>query len=257
MLKRIQTSTVVKIKFLGITVYKRTVIPQGQYILKKLLVINKNNINKTIRLFGIKIYSKKLSVNRNNINNQNVNNKLWFIPTIPSDHDWNSLQPAKYTLTTRCVVILPVYKGLDETLCSVFHALKSRADDPYSLLVINDAGPDEKLNTKLQQLSELGLFDYYVNENNLGFVKTVNYAIENLSHNLDVILLNSDAFVFNGWFERMIRHADQDESIATITPMSNNATICSYPYICQDNSAGLEVSPSQLDTLASNINKGL
>ncbi|MCO6517663.1 glycosyltransferase [Snodgrassella sp.] len=257
MLKRIQTSTVVKIKLLGITVYKRTVKPQGQYILKKLLVINKNHINKTIRLFGIKIYSKKLSINRNNINNQNVNNKLWFIPTIPTDHDWNSIQSAKYTLTTRCVVILPVYKGLDETLCSVFHALKSRADNPYSLLVINDAGPDEKLNTKLQQLSELGLFDYYVNETNLGFVKTVNYAIEKLSHNLDVILLNSDAFVFNGWFERMIRHADQDESIATITPMSNNATICSYPYICQDNSVRLEVSPSQLDTLASNINKGL
>ncbi|PIT60650.1 glycosyltransferase [Snodgrassella alvi] len=255
MLKRIKSSKVVKIKLLGITVYKRTVKPEKQYILKKLLVINKSYRYKTIRLCGIKIYSKKLIANRDNINNQSVNNQLWFIPTIPSDYDWDRLQPAKYASTTRCVVILPVYKGLDETLGSVFHALKSRADDPYSLLVINDAGPDEKLNIKLRQLSEKGLFDYHLNKTNLGFVKTVNYAIKNLSHNLDVILLNSDAFVFNGWCGRIIRYADKDESIATITPMSNNATICSYPYICQDNNAKLEISPAQLDTLASEINK--
>lgn len=256
MLKRIQSSKVVKIKLLGITVYKRTIKPNEQYILKKFLVIKKTASHKTIKFMGIKIYSKRLINNEKNFNPQNINKKLWLIPTLPSDDDWAKLSSAKHSLESRCVVILPVYKGMNETLCSIFHALKSRAGNQYSLLVINDAGPDENLNNKLQELSEKGLFDYYLNETNLGFVQTVNYAIQNLSHNLDVILLNSDAFVFEGWFERMIAHADSDETIATITPMSNNATICSYPYTCQDNNTELEISPEQLDKLSSKINKG-
>lgn len=257
MLKRIQSSKFVKIKLLGLTIYKRDTDSERQYILKRLLTIKKNQIHKTIRLLGIKIYSKKIITNKKNSDNLNQTDNLWFVPTIPSDDDWNRLPPCKYTHLTRCVVVLPVYKGLDETLCSVFHALKSRISDSYSLLVINDCGPDEELNIKLQQLSEKGLFDYYCNKTNLGFVKTVNYAITHLSHNLDVILLNSDAFVFPGWFEKMIRYADQDESIATITPMSNNATICSYPFTNYDNNKELEITPAQLNNLASEINKNL
>ncbi|WLT02973.1 glycosyltransferase [Snodgrassella alvi] len=257
MLKRIQSSKFVKIKLLGLTIYKRDTDSERQYILKRLLTIKKNQTHKTILLLGIKIYSKKIITNKKKSDNLNQTDNLWFVPTIPSDDDWNRLSPCKYTHLTRCVVVLPVYKGLDETLCSVFHALKSRISDSYSLLVINDCGPDEELNIKLQQLSEKGLFDYYCNKTNLGFVKTVNYAITHLSHNLDVILLNSDAFVFPGWFEKMIRYADQDESIATITPMSNNATICSYPFTNYDNNKELEITPAQLNNLASEINKNL
>lgn len=257
MLKRIQSSKFVKIKLLGLTIYKRDTDSERQYILKRLLTIKKNQTHKTILLLGIKIYSKKIITNKKKSDNLNQTDNLWFVPTIPSNDDWNRLSPCKYTHLTRCVVVLPVYKGLDETLCSVFHALKSRISDSYSLLVINDCGPDEELNIKLQQLSEKGLFDYYCNKTNLGFVKTVNYAITHLSHNLDVILLNSDAFVFPGWFEKMIRYADQDESIATITPMSNNATICSYPFTNYDNNKELEITPAQLNNLASEINKNL
>lgn len=267
MIKRIISPKALRVKLLGITVYKRIFNPNEQYYLKKILVIKRNDTHKTMRLLGIKIISKKLPPKNNIIKktisslpeidqaNSCSNNILWFTPIAPIDEEWNIIKPAKYNQKTRCVVILPVYKGLDETLCSVYHALKSRLADEYSLLVINDAGPDEKLNAKLEELSKKGLFDYHLNNENLGFVKTINYAISNLSHNKDVILLNSDAFVFDGWFERIIRYADQDESIATITPMSNNATICSYPNTCEDNKDNLEISPAELDKLASSINK--
>lgn len=256
-----------KIKFLGLTVYKRVFNPKEQYFLKKALVIKRDNTYKTISFLGFKILSKKRSVKNNNLDtniknihkesqiNSELSNILWFTPISPQDEKWDSLKPAKYTSNTKCVVILPIYKGLDESLCSIYHALKSRISEQYSLLVINDAGPDEKLNIKLKELSKKGLFDYHLNKENLGFVKTINFAISNLSHNLDVILLNSDAFVFEGCFERMIDYADKDKSIATITPMSNNATICSYPFICQDNNQNIEVSPAELDKLAAKINK--
>lgn len=268
MLKRIKSSSTIKVKCLGITIYKRKFMTNEQFFLKKVLVIKRNNGYKKITFLGLNILSKKLPAKSNILNSDNIsldNNlkiesdlqkKLWFTPLSPEDHLWDDLLPAKYSSKTRCVVILPIYKGFDESLCSIYHALKSKTTDAYSLLVINDAGPDQELNQKLVELSQKGLFDYHLNKENLGFVRTINFAISNLSHNLDVILLNSDAFVFEGWFERMIDYADNDKSIATITPMSNNATICSYPFTCQDNNEVLDVSPSELDQLAAKINKG-
>ena len=268
MLKRIKSESAVKIKCLGITIYKRKLDSNKQFFFKKVLVIKRENGFKKINFLGFNILSKKLPVKSNVLNPDSSNlfnqceikselqKKLWFTPFSPEEHLWDELQPAKYSSKTRCVVILPIYKGLDESLCSIYHALKSRTTDEYSLLVINDAGPDKELNLKLEELSQKGLFDYHLNKENLGFVKTINFAISKLSHNLDVILLNSDAFVFEGWFERMIAYADNDKSIATITPMSNNATICSYPFTCQDNNKVLEVTPAELDQLAAKINKG-
>jgi len=267
MLKRITTQSSVKLKCLGVTIYKRKLNSNEQFFFKNVFVIKRDNGYKKISFLGLNILSKKLPVKSNVLNPDNnlynnseiisdVQKKLWFTPLTPEEHLWNELQPAKYSSRTRCVVILPIYKGLDESLCSIYHALKSRTTDEYSLLVINDAGPDQELNLKLDELSQKGLFDYHLNKKNLGFVKTINFAISNLSHNLDVILLNSDAFVFEGWFERMIDYADKDKSIATITPMSNNATICSYPFTCQDNNKVLEITPAELDQLAVKINKG-
>jgi hypothetical protein len=46
----------------------------------------------------------------------------------------------------------------------------------------------------------------------------------------DVILLNSDTEVANDWIDRMVRTAYSSARVATVTPFSNNATICSYPF---------------------------
>ena len=43
------------------------------------------------------------------------------------------------------------------------------------------------------------------------------------------LLLNSDTVVTTGWLERLLACAASDARIATVTPFSNNATICSYP----------------------------
>jgi GT2 family glycosyltransferase/glycosyltransferase involved in cell wall biosynthesis len=185
-----------------------------------------------------------------------VSNRLWLKPAAPAQGDWGRLNSAKCTSSTRAVVIVPVYKGYDETLTSIWQALESRGSDQYSLLVINDASPDSELASMLRRLGQDGLFDYHESDTNRGFVKTINYAIEKLSGELDVVLLNSDAYVFTGWFSRLIQHADDDESVATVTPLSNNATICSYPLYDADNYKQLELTPSELDFVAATANKG-
>jgi hypothetical protein len=44
-----------------------------------------------------------------------------------------------------------------------------------------------------------------------------------------VVLLNSDTEVPAGWLDRLAGHAHASPWIGTVTPFSNNATICSYP----------------------------
>ncbi|TCQ10358.1 GT2 family glycosyltransferase [Rhizobium sp. PP-F2F-G36] len=186
-----------------------------------------------------------------------LSDKRWFTAKAPESDAWDALSPAILGKKTRAVVILPVYKGYDETLASVYHALSARGDAAYSLLVINDCGPDKKLNAELARLGEKGLFDYHLSEKNRGFVQTCNHAIADLSGGLDVVLLNSDAFVFPGWFERMIAHADKDPSVATITPLSNNATLCSYPLRDKNNLLSLECTPAEMNDIAGRANAGV
>jgi len=67
------------------------------------------------------------------------------------------------------------------------------------------------------------------NERNLGFVRSVNAGMA-LHADRDVVLLNSDTEVANDWLDRLVAAAHSAPDIATATPFSNNATICSYPF---------------------------
>ena len=71
------------------------------------------------------------------------------------------------------------------------------------------------------------------NEKNLGFSGTVNRGLQYSDR--DVILLNTDTVVTGRWLEKMTACAYSDRSIGTVTPFSNNATLCSVPDFCQEN----------------------
>jgi GT2 family glycosyltransferase len=60
-----------------------------------------------------------------------------------------------------------------------------------------------------------------------GFVAAVNRGMGE-SHR-DVVLLNSDTRVTAGWLDKLQRAAYSAPEIATVTPFSNSATICSLP----------------------------
>ncbi|MBV8199423.1 MAG: glycosyltransferase [Acidobacteria bacterium] len=74
-----------------------------------------------------------------------------------------------------------------------------------------------------------------------GFVAAVNRGMA--ESNRDVSLLNSDTRVTAGWLEKLQRAAFSAPEIATATPFSNSATICSLPRFLDSNAlpAGWEV----------------
>ncbi len=142
-------------------------------------------------------------------------------------------------------VIVPVYAGLQETsecIESVLRSLPGWAQ----LVVINDSSPEPELTQWLRKRAITGKFRLIENEQNLGFVATVNRGMR-LNPQRDVLLLNSDVEVANDWLARIRDAAYSLQRIGSITPFSNNATICSFPNFCQDNELYLGLNVSQLD----------
>jgi len=129
-------------------------------------------------------------------------------------------------------IIIPVYEGFEETINCLDSVLANRRSQEH-VIVINDSSPNSELTALLRRRSGGGEFQLLENQVNLGFVATVNRGMA-LHRDRDVILLNSDTLVAGNWVERLQRHAATGR-VGTVTPFSNNATICSFPNFCEDN----------------------
>ena len=128
-------------------------------------------------------------------------------------------------------LIVPVY-GAEAATVACLGSLRGQVDAETRLLVIDDASPDRHIVGALEQaLVPFGAYaELVLQEHNRGFVGTVNHGIARTEG--DVILLNSDTLASPGFVQRIIECAATDARIATITPFSNNAEICSFPDLC-------------------------
>jgi len=132
-------------------------------------------------------------------------------------------------------IIIPVYGGL-EALREAVASVTAHTDlSLHTLTLIDDASPDPRVRDYLHDLRQRGGGNLRVllNEKNLGFPATANRGMRLASG--DVLLLNSDAVVTARWVEKLQRAAYSDPRVASVTPFSNNATICSVPRFNEDN----------------------
>jgi GT2 family glycosyltransferase/2-polyprenyl-3-methyl-5-hydroxy-6-metoxy-1,4-benzoquinol methylase/glycosyltransferase involved in cell wall biosynthesis len=154
-------------------------------------------------------------------------------------------------------VIVPVYKGLADTRLCIDSVLAAPVRCDYRLIVINDCSPEPEvtqwLRERAAQDTRITLLE---NAENLGFVGTVNRGMA-LSEANDVLLLNSDTEVANDWLDRIRAAAYGDQRIASVTPLSTNATICSYPRFCEDNPLPPGYDTQRLDALCAATNPGV
>lgn len=152
-------------------------------------------------------------------------------------------------------VIVPVYRGLEDTRRCILSVLESSNKTPMRLVVINDASPEPEVTEWLRevQAGHPDRIELLENPENLGFVGTVNRGMA-LHPGSDVLLLNSDAEVANDWLDRLQAAAYSDARIASVTPFSNNATICSYPRFCEANDLPKGWDTAALDSLFARAN---
>jgi len=170
------------------------------------------------------------------------------------DEAWDKLEARANIDNALIDIVIPVYKGRIETLRCVYSVLASTSGIAFELVVINDMSPDQKLVEELHRLADKELFTLLSNSDNRGFVYTVNRGMM-LHRDRDVVLLNADTEVYDGWLGRLRRAANRSKRTGTVTPLSNNATICSYPRFLQDNPYPLELGYAELDKITAKVNR--
>jgi GT2 family glycosyltransferase len=153
-------------------------------------------------------------------------------------------------------VIVPVYRGLAETLACLESVLASGDSIARRIVVIDDASPEPELSAALRALAAEGRITYVRNEENLGFVATANRGLA-LNAQDDVVLLNSDTVVPPRFLDRLYRAAYADAAVATATPLSNNATICSLPRPPGSEGLPYGLDLAAIDALVQAANAGL
>jgi GT2 family glycosyltransferase/glycosyltransferase involved in cell wall biosynthesis len=151
-------------------------------------------------------------------------------------------------------VVIPVYKGLAETRRCLKSVLASKDAVRGDIIVVDDRSPEPKLSAWLDKLAASGQIRLVRNRRNQGFVRSVNIGMKAAGDH-DVVLLNSDTEVPPDWLTRLAARAYALPRIATVSPLSNNATICGWP-----NDAGGPVAlgrtAPEIDALCRTVNAG-
>jgi GT2 family glycosyltransferase len=124
-------------------------------------------------------------------------------------------------------VVIPVYGGRDTTLACIASVLAHREIDER-IIVVSDGAPDIKLVTALSSLADNGDIVLRIEAANQGYPGAANIGLR-MAAGRDVALLNADTVVTPGWLSRLRAAVHSAPDIGTATPISNNATIFSYP----------------------------
>lgn len=157
---------------------------------------------------------------------------------------------------TRLNVIIPVYRGVEITRACIDSVLAGRSVHEDRVIVVNDCGPEPGMASMLQSYAEIPNMHVLTNAVNTGFVQSVNRGLA-FCRGGDVVLLNSDTEIFAGGLDELWQVAQSSPNIGTVTAMSNNATIFSYPHVSLRTRALNDIDWTSLAATALHRNAGL
>jgi GT2 family glycosyltransferase/glycosyltransferase involved in cell wall biosynthesis len=124
-------------------------------------------------------------------------------------------------------VVVPVYRGL-RTAMACLDSVLPTLPDSSRLHVVDDGGSDSELAQALDGLAANGRIVLHRLPKNRGFPSAANTGLRAAGRR-DVVLLNSDTVVPPGWLQHLADAAHSAPDIGSACPLSNDATILSYP----------------------------
>jgi GT2 family glycosyltransferase/glycosyltransferase involved in cell wall biosynthesis len=138
-----------------------------------------------------------------------------------------------YVKGPRVTVIVPIYNAYDHVRRLLDSIMQTSPGYPVRWMLVNDASSDPRISSLLHDFSATfqGVHEIVDRSENLGFVQTCNSAMT-AAESDDVILLNSDTILYDGWARALLQAAYQAPDIGTATPLSNNASCYSmFQYV--------------------------
>lgn len=130
-------------------------------------------------------------------------------------------------------IIIPIYNAYEDLKICLESIYKYTDLKTNRLILINDNSPDPQIKELLNQQNKDNVIVIH-NDSNKGFSANINIGMAQSETN-DVLLLNSDTVVTERWIEKLRACAYSEKFIGTVTPVSNNATLCSVPVFCEEN----------------------
>jgi len=209
--------------------------------------------------------NKKTVIDIGNVEVKNLYKSKWVIgENYPFANEIDDILPIfkknredyqNKTLPEPVDIIIPIFNGY-RYLTSLFESILKNTNNPYRLIVIDDASTDYRVVNFLRELEkklkQKGYPEFILvrNEKNLGFVASVNKGFS-LSKN-HMVILNSDVIVPPGWLYRLMKPIfDHPEEVASTTPFTNAGTICSFPDFLIDNDLPQNFDPVEIDNVFS------
>ena len=150
-------------------------------------------------------------------------------------------------------VLVPVFNAAP-ALRALADSLLAAHPQPAAglrFVFIDDASTDAEVPSLLAQHPFFGRPDVHTHtqEENLGFVRTVNWGLELAGERDDVLLLNSDTEIHGRAIATLQRAAHRRASIGSVTPLTNNGTIASLFAWPRGTESRWGFSPSELTRL--------
>ncbi len=154
-------------------------------------------------------------------------------------------------------VVIPVYRGHADTMACL-ESVRATVPAQTRVIVVNDASPEPDLVAALAAMARAGaitLIAAAADGRNAGFPAAANAGLR-LAAGRHAILLNSDTLVAPGWLEALRDAACSAPDIGTATPLSNDASILSYPDPAGGNPMPDRAETACLAALAAAVNRG-
>lgn len=154
----------------------------------------------------------------------------------------------KKEMKPQCDIIIPIFNAYDCLTECIDSVIENTDLENNGLIIINDKSTDERVSKLLNKYKKkYPHIKVLENKENLGFVGTTNKGMK-MSKN-DVLLLNSDTIVTPRWLEKIKECAYSQEMVATVTPLSNNATLASVPNIFEKNELPKDMSLEEMNRI--------
>jgi len=151
-------------------------------------------------------------------------------------------------------VVIPVHGG-GATARACLAAVLATVSAPSRIIVIDDATPDRDLVADLAELARRRRIRLVRHARNRGYPASANAGMRACAGR-DVVLLNSDTIVAPSWLDRLRAIAYGAPDIGTVSPLSNNGTILSYPQRDESNAMPDAAATAQLARQAYRANRG-
>jgi O-antigen biosynthesis protein len=183
--------------------------------------------------------------------------EIFYTARAPANETIATSPPPVHAAAERGVtVIVPVYQDYAATKACLDSLTKALETGPgYRALIINDASPDIRVRRYLSGLKGQPGLEVVSNPTNLGFVGTVNRALA-LVRSGDVLLLNADTITPPRFLDRLVAAAHASPDIGTVTPLSNNGELMSFPVPYNANALPSPDEINAIDDVAAQVNRG-